>query len=176
MKRSLLAVTIALVGCASNKIEITQSRTASPGPFSRLAVFMSIPANGFDRGIYHGFQRTIASELAACGVEAAVVQGMPADRDGDAPTSDARLIIRAREGELATVTTVDQYGNVLDEKAFKHVDLALWLELRENKQKRVTWQAFANLHLEDSGATVGENFAHRVVARLRSDGVLGRCR
>jgi hypothetical protein len=53
-------------GCgSSNAIVITQSRTTAPGPFERLAVFVSLPSGGGDRGIYHGVKKVMPGELGA---------------------------------------------------------------------------------------------------------------
>jgi hypothetical protein len=174
----LVAVAIS-AGCASNKIVITDSRVTAPGPFERLAVFVSLPRDG-DRGIYHGVKKTLPSELTACAVTSSIVAGVPVARDAQAqassPDADAQLIIRWSSGLLSTVTTVDQYGNVLDDKAFKKLEMGFWFELFDFKLNRVTWLAVAKLEMEGSGPTVGADLARAIVARLRHDGVLEGCR
>jgi hypothetical protein len=185
---SVIVLVLALVGgatgCgASHTIEITQSRTTAPRPFKRLDVYVSLLRRGGDRGIYHGLKKALPGELSACGVESRVFAGMPEERYGDAvaetagPSSapDAQLIVRSRYGEVRTVTTVSQHGAVLDEKAFKDMDLEFWLEIFDHTQKRVTWLAFANLHMTDAGNKAGEEFARIIAARLRSDGLLRTC-
>jgi hypothetical protein len=176
-----LVVAVAAIspGCgSSNTVVITQSRTTEPGPFKRLAVFVSLPAGGGDRGIFHGLKKVMPGELAACAVESSIVAGTPDEGDPKAPShaADAQLIVRARSGQLSSVTTVDQFGNVLDEKAFKELELDFWFELLDFKLRRVTWLAFANLHMTDSGNVAGEDLARAIVARLRADGVLKGCR
>jgi hypothetical protein len=173
--------------CGSpNTIVITQSRTTAPGPVERIEVFVSLPARGGDRGIYHGFKKVMPTRLARCAISSSIVAGMPpADAalaagssasPSASPAFDAQLIVRARYGQLSTVTTVDQYGNTLDEKAFKKLELDLWLELFDHELNRITWQAFANIKLEDNKGTVaGEKLAGMIVDRLRSDGVLEHC-
>lgn len=180
----VLALVVGAAGCgASHSIQITESRTTAPGPFKRLDVYASLLRRGGDRGIYHGLKKALPRELLACGVDSNVFAGMPEERHGDAvagavgPSSvpDAQLIVRSRYGEARTVTTVDEYGNVLDDKAFKDMDLEFWLELFDHTQKRVTWMAFAKLHMTDAGNEAGEEFGRIIVARLRSDGVLRNC-
>lgn len=173
-----------VIGCgASNTAVIEQKRVLEPRPIERVAVFMSIPAAGFDRGIYHGFRQQMARELSACGVESAVVQGIPAETDAAGPvrdplpTRDARLVVKASGGELTTITTQDQYGNTRDEGTFGEMDVRLWLELLDHTLGRVTWQAFATVSLKnESGPNAGKGLAHAIVANLRADGVLTRCR
>jgi hypothetical protein len=177
----VLALVVTAGGCgASHTIEITRSRTTAPQPLKDVAVFVSLLRRGGDRGIYHGLKKALPGELSACGVASKVVAGMPENRDGNGEASppagpDAQLIIRSAYGEVRSVTTVDPYGNVLDEKAYKDTELDLWFELFDHKQNRVTWQAFAKLHMTDSGNVVGEDLARIIVARLRSDGVLRGC-
>ncbi len=175
--RHAILVAVLAIGCSSNKIVITQSRASAPGTFETLDVFVNLPANG-DRGIYYGLKKTLAADLAACSVTPSIVAGAPVDREARDPssTATARLIVGWGSGELATVTTVDQRGTVLDEKAFRELEMDLWFELRDFKAERVTWLAFAKLHMESSGNVVGEDLAHAIVARLRADGVLGNCR
>jgi hypothetical protein len=165
-----------LAACGSSTTVITESHVASPKPFARLAVFVSVPGGGFDRGIYHGFQRTMASELASCGVESQIIQGMPPKPGAlraAAASSDARLIVKARDSDLTTSSTADRFKHVDDEE---DMDIPFWLELRDHNENRVTWQAFANVQTNRSGADAGDQLAHTIVARLRSDGVLRRCR
>ena len=140
---------------------------------------MSLPSGGGDRGIYHGVKKVLPGRLAACAVDATVEPGMPPDAGqlATAPAPEAHLIIRSRYGRLNTTTTVDQYGNKRDERAFKSLELDLWFELFDYKLQRVTWQAFANVKLEDNmGNVAGEKLANMIADRLRSDGVLTRCR
>lgn len=180
----VLSLVVGAAGCgASHTIQITESRTTAPGPFKRLDVYVSLLRRGGDRGIYHGLKNALPSELLACGVDSRVFAGMPEKRHGD-PTAaaaepssapDAQLIVRSRYGEVRSVTTVDQYGNVLDDKAFKDMELELWLELFDHTQKRVTWLAFAKLHMTDAGNRAGEELGRIIAARLRSDGVLRTC-
>lgn len=54
--------------------------------------------------------------------------------------------------------------------------MPFWLELLDHKENRVTWQAFANVQTNRSGTDAGDQLAQVIVARLRSDGVLRRCR
>lgn len=177
----VLALVVGAAGCASHTIQITESRTTAPGPFKRLDVYVSLLRRGGDRGIFHGLKKALPSELVACGVDSRVFAGMPEKRYGEAaaagPSSvpDAQLIVRSRYGELHSVTTVDQFGNVLDDKAFEKMDLELWLELFDHTQKRVTWLAFAKLHMTDAGSEAGEELGRIIAARLRSDGVLRTC-
>lgn len=175
--RYAILVAVLAIGCSSNKIVITQSRASAPGPFETLDVFVNLPANG-NRGIYYGLKKTLAAELAACAVTPSIVAGAPVDGEARDPssTATARLIVGWGSGQLTTVTTVGPYGNVVDDKAFKDLDMDLWFELRDFTLERVTWLAFAKLHVESSGNVVGEDLAHALVARLRADGVLQRCR
>jgi hypothetical protein len=173
----LVALVVATIGCSSNRIVITQSRASTPGPIERLDVYVSLPANG-NRGIYYGVQKVLPSQLTACSVASTITSGMPADREANDTSSSAtaRLIIGWGSGELSTVTTKDEYGNTLDDKAFNEMEMDLFFELRDFTQGRVTWLAFATLHMESSGNLVGEDLARAIVARLRTDGVLKSCR
>src|SRR5262249_26771967 len=108
-------------GCGSTStIVITESHATAPGPFERLAGFVSLPRNG-DRGVYHGFQKAMPGELAACAVESSIVAGMPQQRDEVVPAPDssrpfgAQLIVRARYTEHTTIQAVNQYGQVVNE-------------------------------------------------------------
>lgn len=86
----VLAATLgasSLTGCgASSKTDFSLSYVENPEPLERLVVFLSIPANGFDRGIYYGFQSAMTSKLAACGVSSKIFPGDPPEPD-DSPES-----------------------------------------------------------------------------------------
>ena len=174
-----VALGIAHAGCSSRKVEITQSYTTAPGPIARLAVFISMP-EGRDYGVYPGFKKVMTSELSACNVESQVFLGLPhaADNAGAPPapsTTDAQLIVKARYGRLDKTKVVDQFGNQVDDQGVTNIEVDFWMELREHNQDRVTWRAFANVQSEP-GSGGGEEFAEAIVARLKSDGVLRRCR
>jgi hypothetical protein len=167
-------------GCSSRKVEITQSYTTAPGPIARLSVFISMP-EGRDFGVYPGFKKAITSELSSCNVESQVFLGLPPSADAPtappatSPAPDAQLIVKARYGRLDSVRVVDQLGNTVDDRGVTNLEADFWMELREQRQDRVTWRAFANVQSEP-GSGGGEEFAEAIVARLKSDGVLRRCR
>ena len=179
-KHFVVLTALSLSACAFNRTIITEAHSASPKPVERLVVYVDLPTNG-DRGIFHGFQRALASALDSCDVVSQILQGPP-DRSevavsdvAPAGAPDAQLHIWAHNGLIEKVTVVNQYNQVLSADNFKQMEMGLTAELRDHKQDRVTWLAFANLHMERSGPSSGEQLADAIVAQLRSDGVLTRC-
>lgn len=189
-RRSRAWIVLAAVlaaGCGSaSKTVFAFSHAEDSAPLERVAVFLSIPARGFDRGIYHGFQRAMASKLASCGVKSKIFAGdPPADSEAAAgylaeleklqPT--ARLTIKARGGKLKHIIVVNGYGSsVNDDQAFGHLTLTFRLELLDLERAKATWKAVANLDVHQQGTRSGEELADSIVARLRTDGVLKGCR
>lgn len=165
-------------GCASpNKVEFVASGATAPRELDRLEVWLALPTNGGDYGIFYGFKKTMPGELAACSVQATVLSGVP-DKNED-PSSRAvemRLVLVTRDAAVDKVTTVDQFNNVLSENEFQQLEAGLAVKLLDYKTERVTWSGFVRLHMEKPGPDTGEELARAVVARLRTDGVLRHCR